>query len=146
MTPNHIYHTVHFSCRQKLDFGALPLKPGPDYCLHSCLYNSAQFWQDSRAHTRVLAFMNLLGCECQADWMNSGHKAQTSTTTLFIQTWPPECRWTLWVINFHRPRAPASTRLIPGRKRPQGSAAGLLTLLRCGPRLGVVQPMRLVAD
>lgn len=60
--------------------------------------------------------MNLLGCECQADWMNSGHKSQTSTMTLFIQTWPPECRLTLWVINFHRPRTSASTKLILRRK------------------------------
>lgn len=45
-----------FLTQDKLDFGALPLKPGPDYCFHSCLYNSLQCWQDSTAHTRVLAF------------------------------------------------------------------------------------------
>lgn len=102
---------------EKLDFGAMPPKPGPDYCFHSCLYNSTQFWQDPSAHTRVLAFMNLLGCECHADWMNSGHKSQTSTMTLFIQTWLPECRLTLCVINFHRPRTSTSTKLRPRRKK-----------------------------
>jgi hypothetical protein len=96
---NHQQYTS-FLMEEKLDFGALPPKPGPDYGFNSCLYNSTQFWQDSRAHTRVLAFMNLLGCECHADWMNSGHKTQTSTMTLFIQSWLPECRLTLWVINF----------------------------------------------
>lgn len=102
---------------KKLDFGAMPSKPGPDYCFHSCLYNSTQFWQDPSTHTRVLAFMNLLGCECHADWMNSGHKSQTSTMTLFIQTWLPECRLTLCVINFHRPRTSTSTKLRPRRKK-----------------------------
>lgn len=101
---------------KKLDFGAVPLRPGPDYRFNSCLYNSTQFWQDPRAHTRVLAFMNLLGCECHADWMNSGHKSQTSTMTLFIQTWLPECRLTLCVINFHRPRTSTSTKLRLRRK------------------------------
>lgn len=105
---------------EKLDFGAVPPKPGPDYCFNSCLYNSTQFWQDSRAHTRVLAFMNLLGCECHADWMNSGHKSQTSTMTLFIQTWLPECRLTLCVINFHRPKTSASTTLRLRRKMHLG--------------------------
>lgn len=115
--------------------------------LHSCLYNSAQFWQDSRAHTRVLAFMNLLGCECQADWMNSGHKSQTSTMTLFIQTWPPECRWTLWVINFHGPRTSASTKLIPRRKMHPGKCSGAAkTSCVFIPRLCIIPLMGLVAD
>jgi hypothetical protein len=90
--------------KEKLDFGAAPPKPGPDYCFNSCLYNSTQFWQDSRAHTRVLAFMNLPRCECHADWMNSGHRSQTCTMTLFIPTWLPGCRLTLCVINFHSPK------------------------------------------
>ena len=133
--------------QKKLDFGALPLKPGPDYYFNSCLYNSAQFWQDSRAHTRVLAFMNLLGCECQADWMNSGHKSQTSTMTLFIQTWLPECRLTLRVINFHRPRTSASTKLILRRKMHPGkySWAAKASYIFI-PRLHIIQLIHLVTD
>lgn len=120
LATNNIDGTVHFSWRRNLIFEGFPCKPGPDYCFNFCLYNSTQFWQHWRAHTRVLAFMNLLGCECHADGMNSGHKSQTSTMTLFIQTWLPECRSTLWVINFHRPRTSASTMLIPRRKMHLG--------------------------
>lgn len=133
--------------QEKFDFGALPLKPGLDYCFNSCLYNSTQVWQDSRAHTRVLAFMNLLGCECQADWMNSGHKSQTSTMTLFIQTWLPECRLTLWVINFHRPRTPASTKLILRRKMHPGKwSRAAQTSYVFIPRLHIIQLIHLVTD
>lgn len=106
-------------------FWSLAPKPGPDYCLNSCLYNSTQFWRDTRAHTKELAFTRLLGYECHADWTNSGHKSQTSTMTLFIRTWPPECRSTLWAINFHRPRTWASAQLILRRKTHPGKAAGL---------------------
>lgn len=133
--------------QQKLDFGASALKPGPDYCFNSCLYNSTQFWQESRAHTRVLAFMNLLRCECQVDWMNSGHKSQTSTMTLFIQTWPPECRLTLRVINFHRQRTSASTKLILRRKMRSGkwSWAARTSCIFIS-HLHVIQLIHLVTD
>lgn len=87
-----------------------------DCFFNFCLYNFTKFWQESRAHTRVLAFMNPMGCESQADWMNFGYIFQTSTMTLFIQTWQPECRLTLWVINFHSHKTSAATNLIPRRK------------------------------
>lgn len=87
------------------------------YCFFNfCLYNFTKFWQESRAHTRVLAFMNPMGCESQADWMNFGYIFQTSTMTLFIQTWQPECRLTPWVINFHSHKTSVATNLIPHRK------------------------------
>lgn len=91
--------------------------------------------------------MNLLGCECQADWMNSGHKSQTSTMTLFIQTWPPECRLTLWVINFHRPRTSASSKLIPRRKMHPGKCSWAAKAANVFiPRLRIIQLIRLVDD
>lgn len=102
-----------------------------DCFFNFCLYNFAKFWQESRAHTRVLAFMNPMGCESQADSMNFGYIFQTSTMTLFIQTWQPECRLTLWVINFHSHKTSAATNLIPRRKKcTQGSRLGLQKYVR----------------
>lgn len=91
--------------------------------------------------------MNLPGCECQADWMNSGHKSQTSTMTLFIQTWPPECRLTLWVINFYRPRTSASSKLIPRRKMHPGKCSWAAKASYVFiPHLGIIQLIHLVTD
>lgn len=87
-----------------------------DCFFNFCLYNFTKFWQESRAHTRVLVFMNPMGRESQADSMNFGYIFQTSTMTLFIQTWQPECRLTLWVINFHSHKTSVATNLIPHRK------------------------------
>jgi len=105
-----------FKIQQGIEFGAASLGGCSDCFFNFCLYNFTKFWQESRAHTRVLAFMNLMGCESQADWMNFGYIFQTSTMTLFIQTWQPERRLTLWVINFHSHKTSAATNLIPRRK------------------------------
>lgn len=102
--------------QQGLEFGAASLGGCSDCFFNFCLYNFTKFWQESRAHTRVLAFMNLMGCESQADWMNFGYIFQTSTMTLFIQTWQPERRLTLWVINFHSHKTSVATNLILHRK------------------------------
>lgn len=103
LAANNISNTLHSSRKRN---SILELCP-PNLILitaSSPVYIILQFWQDSRVHTRVLAFMNLPRCECHADWMNSGHKSQTCTMTLFIQTWLPGCRLTLCVINFHSPK------------------------------------------
>lgn len=99
-----------------LECRAMSLGVCSDCFFNFCLYNFTKFWQESRAHTRVLAFMNLVGCESQADSMNFGYIFQTSTMTLFIQTWQPECRLTLWVINFHSHKTSAATNLILCKK------------------------------
>lgn len=91
--------------------------------------------------------MNLLGRECQADWMNSGHKPQTSTMTVFIQTWLPACRSTLRVINFHRPRISASTKLILRRKTHPGKWGWAeKTSYVFIPRLCIIRLICLVTD
>lgn len=99
-----------------LECRAMSLGVCSDCFFNFCLYDFTKFWQESRAHTRVLAFMNLMGCESQADSMNFGYIFQTSTMTLFIQTWQPECRLTLWVINFHSHKTSAATNLILCKK------------------------------
>lgn len=120
---NNISNTLHFSWKRN---SILELCP-PNLILitaSSPVYIILQFWQDSRAHTRVLAFMNLLRCKCHADWMNSGHKSQTCTMTLFIQTWLPGCRLTLCVINFHSPKN-LHINQAEGEKKNRASETGL---------------------
>jgi len=122
---------LSFQDTSGLECGAMSLGLCSDCFFNFCLYNFRKFWQESRAHTRVLAFMNPMGCESQADWMNFGYIFQTSTMTLFIQTWQPECRLTLWVINFHSHKTSAATNLIPRRKKcMQGSRLGLQKYVR----------------
>lgn len=136
LPPQESSHTI-FSLKRKilcllfrdqpgLECRAMSLGVCSDCFFNFCLYNFTKFWQESRAHTRVLAFMNLVGCESQADSMNFGYIFQTSTMTLFIQTWQPECRLTLWVINFHSHKTSAATNLILCKKKCiWGSRLGL---------------------